>query len=369
MKRWRETMDDLYPYENLVLKNIKHEIGLLDENDLNFDSMPQLTKNVSVEPAALAFGINGDTRSFKYVIERLTRKQSSKAQKPKVNYLETNSFIPNETTQNDPYRSMLPAGLPVLQPLQRPSLDDYRRNMNLYTRDNLASPDNYTGYIHQLNAPIMNRCSLPANKSNGSLHGNVSRTSSAHAVQRKPEVRKATVKASESDGLWDMLETEIRKRYHHAFLKKIQYTDRENDNIVVYENRGLVDAVFKENMTKFCLYYKVYEVTFVTRKVFNKRNLERVDEISDLLGIRKCYPLPKDYFPSNSCSVWNIFTNSLRNISLNAHMKYVTYTDHHGNMITAANSDELDTAVFADDISKFCIYYTEKNALEVISIL
>lgn len=187
---------------------------------------------------------------------------------------------------------------------------------------------------------------VPGNNSYQQPSMNSYTSSISRELNEKPEIRKATVKHSEREEIWALLQTELRKKYHNAILKKIRYTDCDNDEISIYKNSELSDAIFNEGITKFRLFYQIFEVTYVAR---NSAASTKSKETNDFFGTRKCYPSPN--------MAWNLFSSSVMDISTGVRMKYVLYTDRQGCSITVATANELDQAIFVEGITKFCICF------------
>ena len=101
-----------------------------------------------------------------------------------------------------------------------------------------------------------------------------------NALHKMQEVRKTHIKVSTA---WATLEKAVKSHNLGALIKKIKYTDKDNDDVYIFDSQELEDAIFMEGICNFHVLFLNYEV------VYTAQNIEE-GHFCAKIGERKVYP-------------------------------------------------------------------------------
>ena len=161
------------------------------------------------------------------------------------------------------------------------------------------------------------------------------------------ELRKTHIKVSIA---WATLEKAVKSQCHSALIKKIRYIDKDNDVVYIFDSQELEDAIFMEGICNFHVLFLNYEVVYTAQNI-------KEDTFCAQIAERKVYPSSMKCSANSRKPVWNIFGDGIKEIWENAEITKIQYTGKNNHTIFIFNSEELEKAVFADNICKFHVFY------------
>lgn len=156
---------------------------------------------------------------------------------------------------------------------------------------------------------------------------------------------------SSSNGAWDIFLSTVQQASKNVQIKKIKYTDGNNNELYIVSREELDIAIFTEGRRKFHVMFEL-EILYTAQRLDEKKP-EKPDKN---IGVRKAYPLPS--LPSNPVrSAWNIFSVTINQVYENSEIKKIMYTDKSGKDIIIVNREELEKAIFCEGIAVFHVLF------------
>ena len=167
-------------------------------------------------------------------------------------------------------------------------------------------------------------------------------------LDKMQEVRKTHIKVSTA---WATLEEAVKSHNLGALIKKIKYTDEDNDDVYISDSQELEDAIFMEGICNFQLLFLNFEVVYTAQNIQEHNHCERI-------GRRKVYPSSTKCAATSPKSFWNIFSDGIKEIWKIANIIKVSYKDRNDIEIFIFNSEELEKAVFVENIFNFHVFFS-----------